>query len=82
MRRSAVISYGMSSLRCRGTHKVRQMHVPFRVQQHIVRLDISVDDALLVYVSQGASELGNPKSDRLFCESLPRDMESKIASVH
>jgi len=46
------------------------MDMSFRVQQHIVWLDISVDNTLLVYVADRAAELGYPKADCFFCKRL------------
>ena len=53
-----------------------------RVQQHIVRLDIPVHNALLMDVAHGASKLSHPKSHCLLCECLPRNVESQVTAVH
>ena len=53
-----------------------------RVQQHIIRLDVPVDDALPVDISQGTAQLGNPKPHRFLGEGLSRDMESQVAAGH
>ena len=58
------------------------MDMTFGIQQNIVRLNISVYDPLLVYVSQRTSQLRNPESNRFFREGLSRDVESKVATVH
>lgn len=58
------------------------MDVSFRVQQDIVRLDITMDDALRVDVFQCAAQLCNPKSDGFFCETFSRDMEPQVTTIH
>ena len=58
------------------------MDVAFRVEQNVVWLDVSVDNALLVYVAHGATELGYPKAHGVFCEGLARDVEAQITAVH
>jgi hypothetical protein len=65
-----------------GTHKIGQMNVAVRVEQDVVGLDVSVDDALLVDVSHGASELGHPEAHRLLGKCFSRDVESQIAAIH
>jgi hypothetical protein len=63
-------------------YKICQMNVAVRVEQHVVRLDVPVHDALLVDVAHGASKLGHPEAHCLFCERLSRDVESQVAAVH
>jgi hypothetical protein len=53
-----------------------------RIQQHVVRLDISVHDALLVYVPHCATKLRHPKAHGLLGERLPRDVEAQVAAIH
>lgn len=52
------------------------------VEEHVVRLDVSVDDALTMDVSQGTAQLGNPEANSLFSKCFSRDMESQIATTH
>ena len=52
------------------------------VQQHVVRLDVAVHDALLVDVSKGATELGHPEPYRFLGEGFARDMEAEVPTVH
>jgi hypothetical protein len=56
--------------------------VAVRVQQNVVRLDISVHNALLVDVAHGTPKLGHPEPHGLLCERLSRDVESQVAAVH
>lgn len=58
------------------------MDMAVRVQQHIVGLDVPVDNALLVDVAHGTPELGHPETHGLFCKCLSRNVESQIAAVH
>jgi hypothetical protein len=58
------------------------MDMAFRVEQHVVGLDVSVHNALLVYVTHRAAELGYPETDRLFCKRLSRDVEAEVAARH
>ena len=69
------ISSGTSNLP-KVAYKVRQMDMTFRVQQHIVGLEIPMHDTLLVYISQGASQLGHPKAYGLFGKGLARNVKS------
>ncbi len=64
------------------TYKICQVDVAVRVEQDVVRFDISVHDALLVDVAHGAPKLGHPEPYCLFCKSLARDVESQITAVH
>jgi hypothetical protein len=41
-----------------------------------------MDDVLAVYISQSASELGNPKSNSLFGEGLSRNVEPQVSTSH
>jgi hypothetical protein len=54
----------------------------FRIQQHVVRLEITMDDALRVDIPQGTSQLCHPKPHCLLGETLPRNMKPKIAAIH
>lgn len=58
------------------------MYVAVRIQENIVWFDITVDDALTVYVPQGAPQLGDPEPDGVFRKGLPGDVESKVAAAH
>ena len=58
------------------------MDVALRIKQNIVRLDVSVYNPLFVYVSQRTSQLRNPEPNRFFRECFPRDVKSKISTVH
>lgn len=64
------------------TYKISQMDVAVRVEQDVVRLDVPVDDALLVDVAHGAAELGHPEAHGLFCKGLAGDVEAQVAAVH
>ena len=64
------------------TYKIGQVNVTIRVEQHIIRLDVPVHDALLMDVAHGASKLRHPKAHCLLCERLSRDVESQVAAVH
>jgi hypothetical protein len=58
------------------------MDMTFRIQQHIIRLDVSMYNALVMYISQCASQLGNPEFHRVFGKGLSRDMKSQVAASH
>jgi hypothetical protein len=64
------------------THKVCQVDMAFRVQQHVVWLDVPVHDTLLVNISHSAAELGYPEAHCIFGEGLPRDVEAQVAAIH
>ena len=64
------------------SYKVSQMDMAIRVEENIVRLDVAMDNALLVNVADGAAELGYPEAHRLFGEGLSRDVETQVATVH
>lgn len=66
----------------RMTHKVRQMYMAVRIQQHIIWLDIPVHYPLLVYVPERAAQLGDPEPYSLLGKRLSGDMESKISAIH
>ena len=53
-----------------------------RVEENIIGLDVSVNDALLVNIPQSTTELGNPKANSLFRKCLSGDVESEIAAAH
>ena len=52
------------------------------IQQDIVRLDISVYYAHVVYVFQRAAQLRNPEAHRLFCERFSRNVKAKVTARH
>jgi len=52
------------------------------IQQYVVWLYVSVNNSLLVNVPQRATELCNPKSNRLFCKSLSGDVKAEITTCH
>ena len=58
------------------------MHVSVRVQQHVVRLNVPMHDALLVNVAHRTPKLGHPETHCLLRESFSRDVESQVAAIH
>lgn len=58
------------------------MDMALRVQQHVVGLEIAMDDTLRVDVLQSTTKLSNPEPHRFLGEAFPRDMEPKITAVH
>jgi hypothetical protein len=46
------------------------MNLAILVQQNVVWLDVTMHDALAVYVSQSTPQLRYPKADSIFCERL------------
>lgn len=60
----------------RVAYEVRQMNMTIGVQEHVVWLDVTMYNALAMYVSQGAAQFGNPKSHCFFCKRLSRDVET------
>jgi hypothetical protein len=54
----------------------------FRIQEHIVWLQISMNDALRMDILQGTTKLGHPEPHRLFRETFPRDVKSEITAIH
>lgn len=54
----------------------------FRIQKYVVRLDVSVHNALLVDIADRATELSNPKAHSLFGKGLARDVKAQIAAIH
>ena len=65
-----------------GTHKIGQVGVAVGVKQHVVGLDVSMDNVLAVDVSNGAAQLGHPEPHGFLGEGLARDVKSQIASCH
>ena len=64
------------------TYKICQMDVAICIQQHVVRLHVTVDDALRVDIAQSASQLRDPEPHSLFCKCLSRDVEPQVAAGH
>ena len=58
------------------------MYMSTLVQKDIIRLDVSMNDSLLVTIPEGASQFGDPETHGILGERLARDVKSKIASVH
>ena len=58
------------------------MHMSVGVKEHIIRLHVAVDDAQLVDVLQGTSQLGYPEPHSIFGEGFPRDVESQVSAAH
>jgi hypothetical protein len=50
--------------------------VALRIQQDVIWLHISMDDALLVDIFQGTSQLGDPEPNCVFRKALARDVKS------
>jgi len=58
------------------------MYMALVVQQYVVWFNVSVYDSLLMDISQRTTELCNPKSNRLFRERLPGDVEAEVTARH
>jgi hypothetical protein len=58
------------------------MDMALRVQQHVVRFQVSMDDSLRMDVLQRTTQLGHPESHRLFRETLSRNVKPEITPVH
>lgn len=52
------------------TYEICEMDVTIRVQKNIIWLDITVYDALTMYISQSAPQLRDPKPHCLLRKSL------------
>jgi hypothetical protein len=52
------------------TYKIREMNMPFRVQEHIVGFEITVNDPLRVNISERTPQFCNPKSYGLLSEAF------------
>ena len=53
-----------------------------RIEKNIVRLDIPMDDALLMNVAERAGQLGHPEPDGLFSQGFSGYVKPQIATVH
>lgn len=58
------------------------MDVTIGIEENVVWFDITVYDALAVYVSQSTAQLSYPESHGVFCESLSGNVEPQIATAH
>jgi len=52
------------------------------VQQDVVRLDISVHYAHIMYVFQCAAQLCNPEAHCFFCKRFSRNVKAKVTARH
>jgi hypothetical protein len=58
------------------------MDMAILVKQHVVWLDVTVHDALGMYVSQRTSQLRYPEAHCIFREGLARNVEAQISARH
>jgi hypothetical protein len=58
------------------------MHMAILVEQYVVGLDVTMHDALGVYVSESTSQLRYPKANGVFCEGLAGNVEAEISARH
>lgn len=58
------------------------MHVAICVQEHVVRLYISVDDALAMHIAQGAAKFRYPKANCFLCKRFSRYVKTKVTAAH
>jgi hypothetical protein len=58
------------------------MDVSLGIQQHIIGLEITMDDTLRMDIFQGTPQLSYPEPHCLLRETFARDMKPKIAAIH
>ena len=64
------------------TYEICQVNMSLRVQQNVIRFDVTMDDALRVNISERTAQLCNPESNGILCKAFSRDMEPQITTVH
>lgn len=64
------------------TYEISQMDMSLGIQQHVIGLEIAMDDTLRMDILQGAAKLGHPEPHCFLREALARDMKSEIAAIH
>lgn len=64
------------------SYEISQMDMAIRVEQHVVGLDVTVDDVLLVDVAKSAAQLRDPEANGLLGEGLSRDVEAQVSTRH
>lgn len=57
------------------TYEICQVNMSLRVQQDVIWLDVAMNDALGVDISERAAQLCNPEPNGIFRETFSRDME-------
>lgn len=63
-------------------YEICEMDVSIGIEKHVVWFDITMYDALTMYISQRTAELGDPESDCVFGECLSGDVEPQVATTH
>ena len=58
------------------------MHMAISVKQNVVRLYVSMHDALAVNITQSAAEFGKPELHSILCKRFSGYMKPKIATIH
>jgi len=58
------------------------MDMSFGIQQHVIGLEIAMNDTLRVDILQSTAKLGHPEPYSFLCETLARDMKPKITAIH
>lgn len=64
------------------SYEISQMDMAIRVEQHVVGLDVTVDDVLLVDVAKSAAQLRDPEANGLLGKGLSRDVEAQVSTRH
>lgn len=54
----------------------------FGIEQDIIRFDVPMNNALLVYIPQGTAQLCHPKSYCLLGKGFSRNMKPQVAAIH